>query len=131
MTQRKSESAVFLETPKHFALPLTLLIFILSCQLLQLSSFLLLHLSLPVFHVILGGEKKTKPLQITPSKPTMKLSSTAEVTPEMHPSLPTQKKRPAPSLLCIILPRGALVPTEMFLYPPADAAGSTGNNSEK
>lgn len=36
---------------------LTLLIFILSYQLLQLFSFLLLHLSLPVFHVILQGAK--------------------------------------------------------------------------
>lgn len=63
VTHRKSESAVFLETQKNkfrsekWRSVLTLFIFILSYQLLQLFSFLLLHLSLPVFHVILRGAK--------------------------------------------------------------------------
>lgn len=63
VTQRKSESAVFLETQKNKSGPgercsvLTLLIFVFSYQLLQLLSFLLLHLLLPVFHVKLRGAK--------------------------------------------------------------------------
>lgn len=63
MTQRKSESAAFLGTQKNKVQTgerrwvLTLLLFILLYQLLQLFSFLLLHLSLPVFRVVLRGAK--------------------------------------------------------------------------
>lgn len=61
VTQRKSASAAFLETQTNKRGPgerrsvLTLLVFVFSYQLLQLLSFLLLHLLWPVFHVKLRG----------------------------------------------------------------------------
>lgn len=44
---------------------LTLLIFTLSYQLLQLFSFLTLHLSLPLFNVILKSKKNYQILTLT------------------------------------------------------------------
>lgn len=75
VTQRKSESAVFLEPQKNKFRPgeqrsvLTLLIFIFSYQLLQLFSFLLLHLLLPVLHVKLRGAKTLISVCFTFSSP--------------------------------------------------------------
>lgn len=105
VTQRKSASAVFLETQTNKSGPgeqrsvLTLLIFVFSYQLLQLLSFLLLHLLLPVFHVKLRGAETLmsdeclfyiqlciQNTSIIPSTPTQKQRPTAGVRPETHAS---------------------------------------------